>query len=100
MCYLKDFTHFPRKIALTGLPSIWFPFAVADTILFEATLYIAAYHHADLHGKRENILSIAHKGKMLRLINRRLGDPKAGLTDGTLCAVAVLTGCEVRRPYS
>jgi len=64
------------------------------------SLYVAAYHHADLHGDRENTLSIAQKGKMLRLINHRLGDPKAGLANGTLCAVALLTGCEVRRPYS
>jgi hypothetical protein len=100
MCLLKDFTHFPQKFGLTGLPSIWFPFAVADTILFEGMLYVAAYHHADLHGKRENALSIAHKGKMLRLINHRLGDLKAGLANGTLFAVALLTGCEVKRPYS
>lgn len=40
-----------------------------------------------------------HKASLLRAINERLSDPTLGVSDGMICAVALLAGTEARSPF-
>lgn len=81
------------------LTNIWMPYALADPLLFLATLNFAAAHIDIVHGRLSNPRTIAQKGETIRLINLRLQDSADIVSDTTIGAVAMLAAMEVFRPF-
>ena len=81
------------------LIDIWMPYAVADPVLFLATLTMAASHLDVVHGRRKNPRTLAQKGEVIRLVNLRLNSAEA-VSDSTIGAVLMLASLEVRKPMS
>ena len=52
-------------------------------------------HMAQLRGQKEPPLAIEHRNKALHAINKRLEDPKGGISDASIGAVINLAGHEV-----
>ncbi|KUJ19899.1 uncharacterized protein LY89DRAFT_464947 [Mollisia scopiformis] len=69
-----------------------FAWAVSDAALLHATLILTAKHWISLGGSRRFIESTLyqHKSEAIRLVNERLADPLAAVTDGTVSAVGIL----------
>ena len=80
------------------LTNVWIPNAVADPLLFLATINFAAAHLDFLHGRSTSSRTIAQKVETIRLINLRL--PESNLSDSTIGAVAMLAAMEVSGQYS
>ena len=81
------------------LIDIWMPYAVADPVLFLATLTMAASHLDVVHGRRKNPRTLAQKGEIIRLVNLRLNSAET-VSDSTIGAVLMLASVEVRKPMS
>lgn len=71
------------------------PNAVADPLLFLATLNSAAAHIDIVHGRLSNPKTKAQKWETNRLINLRLQDSAGVVSDSTIGAVAMLAVMEV-----
>lgn len=69
-----------------------FAWAVSDAALLHATLVLAAKHWIFLGGSRRLIeyTLYQHKTETIRLVNERLADPVAAVSDGTVGAVGIL----------
>lgn len=74
-----------------------FAWAMSDAALLHATLVLAAKHWIFLGGSRRLIESTLyqHKTETIRLVNERLADPVAAISDGTVGAVSILIFVEV-----
>ena len=81
------------------LIDIWMPYAVTDPVLFLATLTMAASNLDVVHGRPKNPKTLAQKGEVIRLINRRLNSAET-VSDSTIGAVLMLASAEVRKPMS
>ncbi len=77
------------------LIDVWMPQAVADPLLFLATLNYAAAHIDIIHETQNNPRTIAQKGEIIRLINLRLQDSAEAVSNTTIGAVAMLAAMEV-----
>lgn len=77
------------------LTNIWMPHAVADPLLFLATLNYAAAHLDILHGWQSNPRTIAQKGETIRLINLRLQYSAENVSNTVIGAVVMLAAVEV-----
>lgn len=69
--------------------------AMKDKLAFQAMLAIAAKHRAGVEGKTENVQSLTHKMKALRLVNERIQSDVGSPDDGVIYAVATLAVIEV-----
>ena len=78
------------------LTNVWIPHAVADPLLFLATLNFAAAHLDIIHGRQCSPRTIAQKLETIRLIKLRLKDSAESLSNTTIGAVAMLAAMEVR----
>jgi hypothetical protein len=56
-------------------------------------------NYARCRGQPEPVVAIAHKAKAMRLISKRLEDPKHAISDESIGAVACLTSHEVNLDY-
>ena len=54
---------------------------------------------ARCRGEPEPAVAVAHKAKAMRLISKRLEDPKEALSDASIGAVACLTSHEASSPH-
>ena len=77
------------------LTNIWMPRAIADPLLFLATLTYAAAHLDLMYGRESNPRTIAQQIETIRLINLRLQDPAESVSNTTIGAVAMLAATEV-----
>lgn len=84
--------------AQSPLASVWMSHAVADPLLFLATLNYAAAHLDFVDGRQSNPRTIAGKVETIRLINLRLQDSTEIVSNTTIGAVAMLVATEVRNP--
>lgn len=82
------------------LTNVWIPNAVADPLLFLATVNFAAAHLDFIHGRPTSSRTIAQKVETIRLINSRLPDSNKALSNSTIGAVAMLAAMEVCGQYS
>lgn len=75
-----------------------FTWAISDGALLSASLVLAAKHWSGLRGSKRLIESTLYhlKTQAIRLVNERLSDPVAAVSDGTVGAVGVLVLMEVR----
>ena len=89
--------YFPSDPGTENNPllKVWIPHAMADPVLFLATLNVSAIHLDILQGQYSNPITLAHKGETIRLINARLGDPVESLTNETIASVVMLAAMEV-----
>jgi hypothetical protein len=74
---------------------MWFPSALSDPVLFQATLYTAALHFNSMYRMGDSQLAVFHRIKLLGMINDRIGDPMKGLSSKTRGAVALIVDTEV-----
>lgn len=72
------------------------PLAVADPLLFLATLNFSAVHLDFMRGQCGSRTTLIHKGETIRLINARLQSPTEALTNITIGAITLLAAVEVR----
>ena len=77
------------------LVKVWVPYAMADPVLFLATLSFAAVHLDVLRGQDISPGTLFYKGETIRMINQRLASPTHTLTNTTIGAVAMLAAVEV-----
>ena len=80
------------------LTRVWIPQAIADPVLFLATVNVAAIH-LDITRRQFTPATIARKGKVMRLINQKLLDPAQALSNETIGSVVMLAGYEVFMPH-
>ena len=80
------------------MTSVWMAHAIADPLLFLATLNFAAAHLDIIHGGQRSPRTIAQKVEIIRLINLRLQDSAQNLSNTTIGAVAMLAAMEVCDP--
>jgi len=73
----------------------WFPHAMADPVLFMATLNVAATHLDICHGRHSGPMTIAPKGETIRLVNERLQHPTQALVNETIGCIVILAAMEV-----
>lgn len=74
----------------------WFPFAVQDPTLFQATLFVAAANYDTLNGRKLEALFLHHRGALIRTISSRIENPETATTDSTIGAVTLLMMVDVR----
>ena len=77
------------------LTKVWLPNAMADPVLFLATLNVAAIHLDIVQGRYSNPITLAHKVEAISLINSRLKEPNEALTNETIASVVMLAAMEV-----
>ena len=77
------------------LTTVWMPHAVADPLLYLATLNFAAAHLDIMYGKQCSPITIARKVETIRLINLRLQNSAEAFSNTTIGAVAMLAAMEV-----
>lgn len=77
------------------LTTIWMPYAVADPLLYRATLNFAAAHLDIMHGRQCSPRTMEQKGQIIELVKLRLQDPAEALSNPTIGAVAMLAAMEV-----
>lgn len=74
------------------------PRAVADPLLFLATLTYTAAHLDVMYGRGSSPRTIAQQVETIRLINLRLQDSAEIVSNTTIGAVAMLAATEVCDP--
>ncbi|PMD51890.1 uncharacterized protein K444DRAFT_669583 [Hyaloscypha bicolor E] len=70
---------------------MWLSAAIANTSLFNITLYACSIHGAGLRGTKESAESIFYKAETIRNLNECLDNPDLALADETLATVLLLT---------
>ncbi|KAF6226959.1 hypothetical protein HO133_008400 [Letharia lupina] len=78
-----------------ALTKRWMPHAVADPLLFLATLNFAAAHLDNIHGRPSSPRTIAQKIETVRLIYSRLQGSVDSVSATTIGAVALLAAMEI-----
>ena len=79
----------------------WFSYAIEDPALLHATLFHQAVYFAKAAYRQPHDYKEIweHQGRTIALINERLGEPVASITDTTIAAVACLASHEVTSIY-
>lgn len=72
----------------------WYSFAVTDAGLLHATLSLVALHYDLGHHMEVSFETTYQQSEAIRLVNERLSDPEAQLTDALIGSVAILTNFE------
>lgn len=72
----------------------WYSFAVTDAGLLHAMLSLVALHYDLGHHMEVSFESAYHQTEAIRLVNERLSDPEAQLTDALIGSVAILANFE------
>ena len=91
---------FPSEVSPVEKPGhqLWASLLVNEPAFCEATLAIGiSYRPVSTHDGRMSTPEI-HAGNAISIINRRLSDPKAAVSDGVLAAVFSLATWEVCHP--
>ena len=70
---------------------MWLSAAIANTSLFNITLFACSIHGAGLRGTKESAESIFYKTETIRNLNECLDNPDLALADETLATVLLLT---------
>ncbi|KAI1928136.1 hypothetical protein LOZ66_005311 [Ophidiomyces ophidiicola] len=68
--------------------------AIHDPVPFQAMLAVSAKHMAGTHNQTENVLSLTHKMRALRLLNERLKNDTSGKEEGTIYSAASMAVIE------
>jgi hypothetical protein len=92
----KAFLLDPRA-SFRSVSLLCFQVAQLDPAAFHVILGAAASDIARLHKRSNSVQSITHLGYALSFVKTRLAHPNDLPSDGTLAAVAMLAGNEVRR---
>lgn len=72
----------------------WYSFAVTDAGLLHAMLSLVALHYDLGHHMEISFETAYHQTEAIRLVNERLSDPEAQLTDALIGSVAILANFE------
>lgn len=68
--------------------------ALTDECLFNAVLFLAAFHIDSLCGQTASQATLLYRGETMRLLNAKLRSPEQAISDSTIGAVALLSlGC-------
>jgi hypothetical protein len=70
--------------------------SIQEPIRFHSMLLLAASIMNGIQGQSSGVRILYHRNEAIHLVNKNLGDPAASLSDGTLFAVTIFTGLEVR----
>ena len=92
---MPDIRVIGPKITSFNPRSTWFTSALTDPVLFQSTLYSAALHLNSLWRAGDSQLAVFHRTQLLSMVNDRLRDPRQGLSDRTIAAVALIVYTEV-----
>lgn len=87
-------TAFTSNAFAINYDDTWKPYSVSDSALLHATLSLVAQHSDLLHGTGDSPDSLYHKGQALKLINSRLFNDKAFMSDANITTIVVLLSLE------
>ena len=93
MMYKMGGTRGTRQV--NPMEEIFRKFALHDPLPFEAMLSIAAKHRAGVEGHADDVQSLTHKMRALRMINERLQSNTGSELDSTIYSAATLAVIEV-----
>ncbi|OJJ94946.1 hypothetical protein ASPACDRAFT_48394 [Aspergillus aculeatus ATCC 16872] len=80
------------------LQTTWMRGAMSDPCLFHATLFTGSSNFDLRRGVQQSTITLYHYNELIKLVKKRLSDPKTALDDRTIAAItplalfAVLTG--------
>jgi hypothetical protein len=86
---------FKKEAKFSPPRDISFVQSVRDAATFHLCLSFAASHIEAMRESEVGIQSMMHKGTAISIINRRLNDPVASVSGGTIFAVITLMRLEV-----
>ena len=72
----------------------WMSLAVSDPAMFHATLCRVALHKFQTRGGPQANSYFWHRGEAMRLVSRKLADPRQATSDATIGAVALLSSSD------
>ncbi|KAK6441433.1 hypothetical protein LTR95_002336 [Oleoguttula sp. CCFEE 5521] len=93
--YLTDFAYRSFPIyASRPLIELWWPFVRDDELTFHVTLLLSSIDLEKLQTGSESIRTRELLDQCLQLLNQRVADPVAGVSDHTIVSIACLAAVE------